>query len=138
MLFKGWHVGLAAGVGAAVGVTVCMAVLVVARTVDLGAYSTTEPGVTQWNCSGAEVLASAVLDDEGLVNVVVSLRDGQQRGWQVRVGSYSGVVARRPTQDGTYPVLWQESGDLDDGSVRKVAARVDGTDDWCSQAVSLT
>src|SRR5262245_26088807 len=116
MLFKGWHVGLAAGVGALVGVMFGLAVVVVARTVDLGAYSTTDPGVTHWRCSGAEVVASVVLDDEGLVNVVVSLRDGRQRSWQVRVRFYSGVVARRPASDGTYPVLWQESGDLDDGS----------------------
>ncbi|WP_182377173.1 hypothetical protein [Nocardioides sp. WS12] len=142
MTNKRWHFGptvaVALCLGLAVGTGATIGVQAVRAELDSEAYSKTDPGAAIWQCSGAEVVAVAELDD-GIVQVHLSLTDHQHRGWELMESPYYSRTDLEPLADGSYRPLQLADGDTDDGPSRLVSLRVAGGDgNWCRGTVSLT
>lgn len=134
MTARRWLLPAAGVVGVGVGVLGALGVLRLDQI--LSVYPETDPGASTWSCDGAEVLATAALDD-GRVSVTVTVRSDRQRTWEVQWddGAYAVLRTR---DDLVSSAVTARTGDLDDGPSRDVAVRPVGRDGWCHGTVSLT
>ena len=129
-----WWVALATGVvGVAVGALGVVALIWLDRAIAF--YPDTDPGVSTWSCDGADVLATAALE-EGRVSVTVTIRSDRQRDWEVQWGDGRYAVLRI-RDDLVSSAVTARTADLDDGPSRNVAVRPVGRDGWCDGTVSL-
>lgn len=131
-LLAAFAIGLLAGALAVLGITAY-----VDRS-DRTFETKTGPGAARWHCSEAEVVVTAVYNEQGgYVELLVSLEDKKRRTWELRESPYYPRTVVTPAHGGTYPQTRLADGDLDGGPTRRLSLRAVDTSGWCEGQVSL-